>query len=118
MIHDGARSEATNTVLSARKLPVPFGHVEAGIRSFDRTMPEETNRVIADVISDWLFAPTETAAENLATEGIQKDVFVTDNTVVDACLAHREIVAEESDIHERLSFDAGEYAVATDPPPA
>jgi UDP-N-acetylglucosamine 2-epimerase (non-hydrolysing) len=71
--------------LAAAKLHVRVGHVEAGLRSFDRRMPEEINRVIADHISDYLFAPTEGAKGNLIEEEIPEErVFVTGNTVVDA----------------------------------
>ena len=79
----------TNTVLSASlmasKLHLPLGHVEAGLRSFDRRMPEEINRVVADHLSDLLFAPTEVSRNNLLREGRPAEqIFVTGNTVVDA----------------------------------
>ncbi len=79
----------TNSVLAgslaASKMGTPVGHVEAGLRSRDRTMPEEINRVVADHLSDLLFAPTENARRNLLEEGIPVErVFVTGNTIVDA----------------------------------
>jgi UDP-N-acetylglucosamine 2-epimerase (non-hydrolysing) len=65
--------------------PIKVGHVEAGLRSYDRGMPEEINRVLTDHCSDYLFAPTEKAQDNLLKEGILKDkIFVTGNTIVDA----------------------------------
>lgn len=107
----------TNAVLSAAlatsKLQTTFGHVEAGIRSFDREMPEETNRVVADHVSDFLFAPTTVAEENLADEGITEGVYVTGNTVVDACLAHQDIAREESDVLSTFDLEPDEYVVAT-----
>ena len=79
----------TNTVLAgaltAAKLHIEVGHVEAGLRSYDRRMPEETNRVLTDHCSDYLFAPTEKARQILHSEGIpDENIFVTGNTIVDA----------------------------------
>jgi UDP-N-acetylglucosamine 2-epimerase (non-hydrolysing) len=78
----------TNSVLAgalaAVKLRVKVGHVEAGLRSYDREMPEETNRVLTDHMSDYLFAPTEDAKRNLLREGVaESKIFVTGNTIVD-----------------------------------
>lgn len=78
----------TNSVLAgalaAVKLHVKVGHVEAGLRSYDREMPEETNRVLTDHMSDYLFAPTEGARLNLLREGVtESKIFVTGNTIVD-----------------------------------
>jgi UDP-N-acetylglucosamine 2-epimerase len=65
--------------------PIDIGHVEAGLRSFDRSMPEEVNRIVTDHLSRYLFAPTEKSRQNLLAEGIAKDtIFVTGNTIVDA----------------------------------
>ena len=81
----GALAASKCYVRGARSLPVEVGHIEAGLRSFDRTIPEEINRVIADHISDYCFAPTEIAQNNLLHEGIaHKKIFVTGNTIVDA----------------------------------
>jgi len=79
----------TNTVLAGAlasvKVGVTLGHVEAGLRSFDRSMPEEINRIVADHVSDILFAPTEVAKRNLLREGIPEEkIHVTGNTIVDA----------------------------------
>ena len=86
----------TNAVLAgalvASKLHIAIGHVEAGLRSFDMTMPEEVNRRAADVTSTMYFIPTEQSAINLLAEGFsRKNLIITGNTVVDACFRHLEI---------------------------
>jgi UDP-N-acetylglucosamine 2-epimerase (non-hydrolysing) len=107
----------TNTVLAAAiatsKLPADFGHVEAGIRSFDRTMPEEVNRVLVDHVSDLCFAPSEVAVKNLTKEGISEGVYNTGNTIVDACREHKSLAEAKSDILQREGLSPGEYVVAT-----
>lgn len=108
----------TNTVmaaaLAAAKLNIPVGHVEAGLRSFDRRMPEETNRVVADHISTYLFAPTNTAKDHLLHEGIPKEkIHVTGNTIVDAVYQNVEIGRKKGNILLELGLDPGEYFLVT-----
>ncbi|MDD3136258.1 MAG: UDP-N-acetylglucosamine 2-epimerase (non-hydrolyzing) [Methanoregula sp.] len=108
----------TNTVLAgalaAAKLHIPIGHVEAGLRSFDRQMPEEINRVVADHISDLLFAPTETARQHLLHEGIPHDkILVTGNTVVDAVFQSLAIARTKSNITETLGIMPKGYFLVT-----
>ena len=108
----------TNTVmagaLAAAKLHIRVGHVEAGLRSFDRTMPEEVNRVIADHISDYLFAPTETARQYLQNEGIDENkISVTGNTIVDAVFQNREISEKKVNILDTLGLEPREYFLVT-----
>ena len=89
----------TNTVLAgalaASKLGIKVGHIEAGLRSFDKTMPEEMNRILTDHCSDFLFAPTPRAKQNLVKEGIpQKMIFITGNTIVDAVHLYAELLKD------------------------
>ena len=108
----------TNTVmagaLAAAKLHIRVGHVEAGLRSFDRTMPEEINRVVADHISDYLFAPTETARRYLQNEGIEENkICVTGNTIVDAVFQNREIAEKRENILDALGLEPKGYFLVT-----
>jgi UDP-N-acetylglucosamine 2-epimerase (non-hydrolysing) len=108
----------TNTVLAgalaAAKLHIPIGHVEAGLRSFDRMMPEEINRVVADHISDYLFAPTELSRQHLLNEGIaEKKIFITGNTVVDAVVENREIARKKTTLLTDLNLEPGQYFLVT-----
>jgi len=96
--------------LAAAKVHVPVAHVEAGLRSFDRRMPEEINRVLTDHCSDLLLCPTETAVENLQREGITAGVHLTGDVMVDALLQHAE-VARASPILADLGLD--QYRLAT-----
>ncbi len=93
----------TNAVLSgaivASKLHIPLGHVEAGLRSYDKSMPEEINREVADICSQMFFVPTEESAVNLLLAGISpKDIFITGNTVVDACVRNLKIAKNKSEM--------------------
>ena len=99
--------------LSATKLGIKVGHVEAGLRSFDRSMPEEINRIIADHISDYLFAPTEASRRYLADEGITNGVFVTGNTIVDAVFQAKDIAARRSNVLNDLGLRPKDYILAT-----
>ena len=108
----------TNTVLAgalaASKLHIKIGHVEAGLRSYDRTMPEEINRVLVDHVSDYLFVPTERAKENLLREGIEENkIFVTGNTIVDAVYQNLEIAKRKVDILNKLNLNPEEYFLVT-----
>ncbi len=99
--------------LAAAKLHVPVAHVEAGLRSFDRRMPEEVNRVLTDHASDILFCPTATAVTNLAAEGIRDGVHLVGDVMVDAMNYNRAIAGERSRILEDLGVRPGEYLVIT-----
>ncbi len=98
--------------LAAAKLHIPLAHVEAGLRSFKKAMPEEVNRVLTDHVSSLLFAPTDQAVKNLACEGITGGVCRTGDVMCDA-LRYYEPRAAASGILERLSLEAGTYILAT-----
>lgn len=99
--------------LVAVKLGVKLVHVEAGLRSFDRTMPEEVNRVLTDSISDFLFCTEKSGVDNLAREGIAADkVFLVGNVMIDALLKHK-AAAEKSSIVRDMKLESGRYAVLT-----
>ena len=107
----------TNTVLAgalaAVKLGIKVGHVEAGLRSYDRKMPEEINRVMADHCSDILFAPTEICKNTLLGEGIPNSrIHVTGNTIVDAVLQNLKLAKEKNTLEE-LDITPGEYFLIT-----
>jgi len=108
----------TNSVLAgalaAVKLHIKVGHVEAGLRSYDRNMPEEINRVLTDHCSDYLFAPTEKSAAILRGEGIPPDrIFVTGNTIVDAVYQNREIAREKAGVLAGLGLQPKGYFLVT-----
>jgi UDP-N-acetylglucosamine 2-epimerase (non-hydrolysing) len=108
----------TNTVLAgilaASKQNILTGHVEAGLRSYDRQMPEEKNRIICDVLSDFLFAPTYLQHKILSKEGIPEErIFVVGNTIVDAVFQHKNIAKKSSDILIRLGLLPNKYVLVT-----
>lgn len=108
----------TNTAfagaLAAAKLHIPVGHVEAGLRSYDRRMPEEINRVLIDHVADFLFAPTQRDRTTLLGEGIAPEkIIVTGNTIVDALLHYRPIAEQKSDILSTLDLAPKHYILVT-----
>lgn len=108
----------TNTVLAgglaASKLGIKVGHVEAGLRSYDRCMPEETNRVLTDHLSDFLFCPTENAKKIALKENIDENkLFVTGNTIVDAVLQNHNIASKNSNILKNIRLKKNNYFLVT-----
>lgn len=108
----------TNTVLAGSiagvKNGTRIGHVEAGLRSFDRSMPEEVNRILADHCSDYLFAPTKTAELNLIHEGIPAGkISVCGNTIVDAVYQNLQIAGKKRTVINSLHLQPGKYFVLT-----
>ena len=114
VLAEGDTNTVATTALLCTKLQTPFGHVEAGLRSFDRTMPEELNRMIADDCADICFAPTESAGINLVREGIQPyRIYVTGNTVVDICLAFMRNPSGISRTSEKISHVSDPFVLLT-----
>jgi len=99
--------------LAAAKCGVPVAHVEAGLRSFDRTMPEEINRVLTDALADYLFTHSPDADENLRREGAPEErIFLVGNVMIDT-LREYEAAARARDMAGRLGLQAGGYAMCT-----
>jgi UDP-N-acetylglucosamine 2-epimerase (non-hydrolysing) len=108
--------DVTSTVasaLTASKLGIPIAHVEAGLRSFDRSMPEEINRIVTDAISDYLFVTEPSGILNLKNEGVPDNrMFYTGNVMIDTLLRFRQ-KARQSQAIERLGVEPQQYAVVT-----
>jgi UDP-GlcNAc3NAcA epimerase len=100
--------------LAAAKLHVPVGHVEAGLRSFNRRMPEEINRIVSDTLATILFVPTEVGRQNLLREGVSADrICWTGDVMYDAMLMFQERAAKRSSVLPRLGLDDSPYVLAT-----
>lgn len=99
--------------LTAVKLHIPVAHVEAGLRSFDRAMPEEINRVVTDAVSELLFATEESGLRNLEAEGVGKEkIFLVGNVMIDSLEASRRLWMN-SNVLDRLQLKKGRYGVLT-----
>ncbi len=107
----------TNSTLAgalvAAKLNIPLLHIEAGLRSFNRQMPEEVNRVVTDHLAQLLFAPTDLAVKCLEKEGIFQGVHLVGDVMMDALMHYRTKANETSDILERHKLNNNEYYLAT-----
>ncbi len=99
--------------LVASKMGIPVAHVEAGLRSFDKTMPEEINRIVTDVVSDFLFVTEHSGMHNLRDEGMDDDrIFFVGNTMIDTLDSNYDAV-EAHPVTDELGLDKGKYIVAT-----
>ncbi|MHA1596687.1 MAG: non-hydrolyzing UDP-N-acetylglucosamine 2-epimerase [Candidatus Asgardarchaeia archaeon] len=105
MLVQGDTNTMAAAVLVGIKNKLRIGHVEAGLRSHDWRMPEEHNRILADHLSDILFAPTSKSEENLLKENVHGKIYVTGNTVIDATLQHIGLADRISKITDELKFD-------------
>lgn len=100
--------------LAAAKMKIPVAHVEAGLRSFNRDMPEEINRVMTDHVAQLLFAPTAAAVENLAGEGVTRGVVQTGDVMCDAIVAAKDRASERGEkLCERYGIEPGQYVLCT-----
>jgi UDP-GlcNAc3NAcA epimerase len=99
--------------LAAAQAGLPVGHVEAGMRSFDRGMPEELNRVLTDHASELLLCSTQTAMDNLEREGVRGEAHLVGDVMADVSLAFREIAARRSTIVADLELEPGAYLAVT-----
>jgi len=110
----GDTNSTLGGALAAVKLHIPVAHIEAGLRSFNRRMPEEVNRVLTDHASDILFAPTQTAVENLRREGISEEqIQLVGDVMYDAALYYGKKAERQSQILNRLELKPREYILAT-----
>jgi len=109
----GDTNSTLAATLAAAKLHLPLAHVEAGLRSFNRRMPEEVNRLVADQLSDLLFAPTPEAMRNLANEGLSGRARLVGDVMLDAIRAFAPVAIARSGILDRLGLAPGDYLVAT-----
>lgn len=99
--------------LAAAKLHIPVAHIEAGLRSYNRRMPEEINRIIADQLATLLFCPSQVAVDNLAKEGINKGVFIVGDVMADALRFAAEKSAKQTKILQKHKLQARKYLLAT-----
>jgi len=99
--------------LAASKLHITVAHIESGLRSYDKSMPEEINRILTDHCSDVLFCPTETSVENLKREGVMEGVYLTGDVMVDALKENIKIAEKKARILDEMGLKSKEYYLAT-----
>lgn len=109
----GDTNSTLAAALAACKLRVPIAHIEAGLRSFNRDMPEEHNRVLTDHCADLLLCPTQTAVDHLAREAITQGVHLVGDTMYDAVLQFAEVAKRQSTVLQAHGLAAKEYLLAT-----
>jgi UDP-N-acetylglucosamine 2-epimerase len=107
----------TNSTLAgalvAAKLNIPVAHIEAGLRSFNRAMPEEINRIVADRVSQFLFCPTETSMKNLSREGMGRSARFVGDVMLDTLLLHRHLIDRHQSVLDRLNIQSKRFYLAT-----
>lgn len=112
LVYGDTNSTLAGTI-AAVKLGIPVAHVEAGLRSFNMSMPEEINRILTDRVSSLLFCPTKAAVEHLRSEGILDGVHLVGDVMYDASLFYRKVAKERSSILQDLKLSAHNYVLAT-----
>jgi len=112
IVYGDTNSTLAGALVAAKK-NIKIAHVEAGLRSFDKSMPEEINRKLTDHASDILFCPTHTAVKNLEHEGILKGVYLVGDVMLDALNFNRKIAKRNSKIIKNLELEEGNYLVIT-----
>jgi UDP-GlcNAc3NAcA epimerase len=110
----GDTNSTLAAALTASKMHIPVAHVESGLRSYNRAMPEEINRIVADHLSDLLFAPTTVAVNNLLHEGIEPaKIIQTGDVMLDATLFYKARAESESSVLKKLSLEGKPFILAT-----
>jgi UDP-N-acetylglucosamine 2-epimerase (non-hydrolysing) len=109
----GDTNSTLAAALAAVKLEIEVAHVEAGLRSYNQSMPEEINRVLTDHIAKYLFCPTPCSVDNLSKEGIREGVFVTGDVMLDAVLKWAKVTGANSDVLARLRVNRKSYILLT-----
>lgn len=109
----GDTNTALAGALASSKLHIPIAHIESGLRSYDKRMPEEINRILIDHCSDFLFCPTKSSVNNLLTEGIsENNTFLVGDTMLESCLHFLKIAQKQSKIFKKYNIDK-DYLLAT-----
>jgi len=109
----GDTNSTVAAAMVAAKASIPLAHVEAGLRSFNRDMPEEINRIVTDRLSDWLFCPTYTAMDHLAAEGMTEGVVLSGDVMLDATRFFAARAAEQRPLESLTDLASGSYHLAT-----
>ncbi|MEN6442143.1 MAG: UDP-N-acetylglucosamine 2-epimerase (non-hydrolyzing) [Methanoregula sp.] len=113
LLISGDTNTTLGIALAANKSKIRIGHMEAGMRSFDRTMPEEINRIIVDNISDVLLSPTKRGVENLKDNGIIDNVYLVGDIMLDSIIYYRHLIDKKPGILDELGFKCEKYLVLT-----
>ncbi|MDD1660857.1 MAG: UDP-N-acetylglucosamine 2-epimerase (non-hydrolyzing) [Methanomicrobiales archaeon] len=109
----GDTNTGLGVALAAAKAKVPVAHMEAGMRSFDRSMPEEINRIVIDHISEFLFSPTRRGVENLRAGGITENVWLSGDVMLDSILGYRGPIGKRPETLDTLGLGVGEFLLLT-----